>query len=296
MLCPYVEPYTYTIGSPQQPISHSQIISIAQANPGSLWFIGNEMDRRDWNGGGQDEMLPALYATAYHDLYHLIKDVDPSAQIAIGGVIQPTPCRLAYLDVVWETYATLYGDHMPVDVWNIHNMILPEDQSWGAEMPPGVGVEDCEPTGYSIQDADDIEIFKQHIRGFRHWMRDKGEQDKPLIVSEYSVLHPVRDGFDFPRVTDYLYATFDYMTSATDSSLGDPDDDDRLVQRWAWYSLNDDGFEGYDSRHHLFGPDRKITDLGRAYGTYPWREVHLPVVYSNFGVFSSTPVRIRAIK
>ena len=27
-------------------------------NPGRLWLIGNEMDRRDRQGGGQDEMLP----------------------------------------------------------------------------------------------------------------------------------------------------------------------------------------------------------------------------------------------
>jgi hypothetical protein len=122
-------------------------------------------------------------------------------------------------------------------------------------------------------------------------MDQKGEQDKPLIISEYSVLYGDDYGFDYPRVRDYLYATFDYMTTATDPSLGYPADCNRLVQRWAWYSLNDDGFEGYPSQHHLFDPDtRQITQLGIDYGAYPdestmkssrlgvgWNHIALPV-------------------
>jgi hypothetical protein len=304
--CPYVEPYTYTL---TWPISRSAIVSAAQANPGSLWLIGNEMDRYDWGvrhplkpgeylvePGGQDEMLPEVYAQAYHEFYHLIKSVDPTAEIAIGGVIQPTPLRLEYLDGVLAAYQSLYGTMIPVDVWNIHNMILNEVSCMvyplscqGAEVPPGSDA----PSGrqYSEQDADDIEIFKQHVRDFRQWMKDNGERDKPLIISEYSVLFGAGQGYHVDRVKDYLLATFDYMTSATDSALGYPSDGNRLVQRWVWYSLNDDSFEGSESYHHLFDPDTKqITELGVAYGTYPdasamvslpvgvgWNQIALPV-------------------
>jgi hypothetical protein len=89
--CPYVRPYTYTLTSPG---GLTEVASFARSNPGSLWLIGNEMDRRDWDAGGQDEMLPELYAHAYHELYHLIKNADPTALVAIGGVVQPTPLRL----------------------------------------------------------------------------------------------------------------------------------------------------------------------------------------------------------
>lgn len=263
--CPYVEPYTYTLKSPT---TRSAVVAIAQANPASLWLIGNEMDRRDWEGGGQDEMLPELYARAYHELYHLIKEADPQAEIAIGGVVQPTPLRLEYLDKVLAEYQTRYGSMIPVDVWNIHNMILREVKyQYGAEIPPGsdavMGVT------YTYDDADDVDIFQQQIEDFRQWMKDKGERDKPLIISEYSVLYGEAQGFDYQRVTDFMYATFDYLTTATDPDLGYPADENRLVQRWAWYSLDDASFESHETRHHLFDPVTKdIVQLGIDYGEY----------------------------
>lgn len=272
--CPYTMPYTYTLTT----TSYDDILAIAQANPGSLWLIGNEMDRRDWDGGGQDEMLPETYAVAYYELYHAIKEADPSAQIAIGGVVQPTPLRLKYLDRVLAAYESRYGSTIPVDVWNIHNMILPERASdSGADIPPGLS--ETEGRTYAIQDADNIAIFRQHILEFRQWMKEKGEREKPLIISEYSVLYPSDLGFSHPRIRRYLYATFDYLTTATDASLGCPSDGNRLVQRWAWYSLNDDDFEGRPSEHHLFDPTtRAITQLGVDYGSYPPDRVYLPLV------------------
>jgi hypothetical protein len=179
---------------------------------------------------------------------------------------------------------------IPVDVWNIHNMILREGiYQYGADIPPGNDAYWGQL--YTIQDADDIDAFQQQIRDFRQWMKDKGERDKPLVVSEYSVLYGEVDGFDYQRVKDYLYATFDYMTTATDASLGYPADDNRLVQRWAWYSLSDSSFGGQPSHHHLFDPQtHQIVQLGVDYGTYPdesamesvsvgvgWNHIALPV-------------------
>ncbi|MGC9334725.1 MAG: glycosyl hydrolase, partial [Anaerolineae bacterium] len=59
--------------------------------PGALWLIGNEPDVK-W----QDNVSPEVYAELYHDLYALLKEKDPSCQVAIGGVSQPTPLRLRY--------------------------------------------------------------------------------------------------------------------------------------------------------------------------------------------------------
>jgi hypothetical protein len=57
--------------------------------------------------------------------------------------------------------------------------------------------------------------------------------------------------------------------TATDPELGHPLDGNRLVQRWAWYSLNDKRFEGYPVRSHLFDPSSKeITSLGMAFEDY----------------------------
>jgi hypothetical protein len=237
--------------------------TIIDNNPGSLWLVGNEPDCI-WQGNS----LPSDYAVVYHELYSFIKSRDPSAQIAIGGIVQPTPLRLQYLDMVLAAYQSLYGEMMPVDVWNIHNMILREERgSWGCDIPPGIDAD--QGMLYEIQDNDDIEIFKQQIVAFRQWMKEKGERDKPLIISEYGVLMPAVYGFDYARVKAFMYASFDYLTTATNGSLGYPADGNKLVQRWVWYSLNDDDFEGWPSHHHLFDPEtRQITQLGTDYANY----------------------------
>jgi len=119
-------------------------------------------------------------------------------------------------------------------------------------------------------DNDNIEIFKQQIKDFRKWMWTKGERDKPLIISEYGILMPEVWGFDYDRVKTFMIASFDYLTTATHDSWGYPPDDNKLVQRWVWYSLNDDDFEDkYPSHHHLFDPTTKqITALGLDYRNY----------------------------
>ncbi len=274
--CPYAEPYNYVVYTPA-----GFIVQTAVANPGSLWMIGNEMDRVDWSGGahgGQDEMLPEVYAVAYHDLYHLIKDADPTARVAIGGVIQPTPLRLQYLSRMWDEYLWLYGEPMPVDVWNIHNFIIREvypgyGDDWGAGIPPGLPPDS--PDAF-VPDDDcthiDMDIFDQQIRAMRQWMKDRGQQDKPLIVSEYGVLyvHPVCDEQEMESneaVQDFMISTFDYFFNSKDCDIGYPDDECRLVQRWVWYSLDDT--DKFNRHGALFNPYGKfITSTGQVYRQY----------------------------
>jgi hypothetical protein len=268
-------------------------------------LIGNEMDRYDWGvrapdwdpsepeyevpPGGQDEMLPAVYAQAYHEFYHLIKGADPTARIAIGGVVQPTPLRRLYLEAVLDAYQDRYGEPMPVDVWNVHNMILQEKVgSWGADIPPGIDAQ--EGALYSLDDHDSMAVFARHIREFRAWMEERGEREKPLIISEYGILMPQDYGFPCGSVSAFMQATFSYFLYTTDDALGYPADDNRLVQRWVWYSLDDAGFEGQPSCSHLFDPEsREIQDLGRAFGFYierlltPYTDSFLPFAARDAG-------------
>ena len=110
------------------------LLQAVDANPGAVWLIGNEPDVK-W----QDDVTPEVYAQAYHDIYTLLKERDPTCQVAIGGVSQPTPLRMRYLDRILETYQRRYGQPMPVDVWNVHNFILREERdSWGVDIPPGL--------------------------------------------------------------------------------------------------------------------------------------------------------------
>ena len=247
----------------------SQLVDIIQRNPGSLWLIGNEPD-----SPYQDNQTPEQYVEKYHELYYLIKSVDPTALIAIGGVIQATPLRLQYLDMIWDLYRERYGEEMPVDVWNVHNFILreaskdcPAGGAWGAFIPPGIS----EPCGklYSLNDHDNMAIFQQQIRTFRAWMKAKGQQNKPLIVSEYGILFPEELGFTTERVRTFMLATFDFFLNARDPDLGYPADDYRLVQQWAWFSLDYTSFEWGTTRSALYDPEQgTLTPLGEAFAEY----------------------------
>ncbi len=237
------------------------LAAIAQANPGSLWLIGNEPDVK-W----QDNAEPAPYARLYHEAYTAIKTADPTAQIAIGGVAQPTPLRLRYLDQVLAAYQEQFGTEMPVDVWNVHNFILREERgAWGVDIPPGMP--DERGMLYGIEDSDDLEIFQQQIVDFRQWMTRHGYQDRPLIVSEYGILMPEDYGFPPEKVVACLRGTFDFFLTATDSALGYPDDDYRLVQRWCWYSL--DAPEHLYPTGNLFDPlTGQMTAVGAGWAEY----------------------------
>lgn len=209
------------------------IAAIARANPGSLWLIGNEPDVK-W----QDSVEPAVYARLYHEAYWAIKGADPTAQVAIGGVAQPTPLRLRYLDMVLEAYRAQFGAEMPVDVWNVHNFLLREERgSWGVDIPPGLP--DRRGVLYEVDDSGNLEAFRRQIWDFRRWMATRGFRGRPLIVSEYGIPMPEDYGFPPERVVAFLRATFEFFLTAADPALGDPTDGGRLVQRWCWYSLDD---------------------------------------------------------
>ena len=239
------------------------IRAAAESNPGSIWVIGNEPDVV-W----QDNVEPERYAEIYHELYLLLKESDPSCSIAIGGVSQPTPLRLEYLDRVLSAYEEQFGEPIKVDIWNIHGFILREEAgSWGVGIPPGFNDE----AGilYEIQDHDDLRAFQDHVLAFRRWMAERGQRDRPLVVSEYGIVMPWDYGFETERVQEFMVATFDYFLTAADPEVGYPEDENRLVQWWAWYSLADTVYP----TGNLFDPStRAPTPLGEAFATYspPW--------------------------
>lgn len=233
------------------------------ANPGRLWLVGNEVDRVFW----QDDIMPDIYAVAYHDIYHFIKDRDPSALVAISGLVQVTPGRLQYLDIVWDSYLEKYGVPMPVDVWNMHVYILPEKRADGTGSSAAIAL-GTDPAiailesgnnpalcplenVYCYAEHDDPDIFLQQIRAMRQWMKNHGLQDKPLILSEFSLLYPYDGGtpcflmdefggcFTPSRVIDYLQDTVDILETETDPALGYPQDNYRLVQQWLWFAMHD---------------------------------------------------------
>ena len=118
-------------------------------------------------------------------------------------------------------------------------------------------------------------IFDQQIRAFRAWMKTRGQQNKPLIVSEYGVIYGfIAQADTAPEVQDFMIKTFDYFLNTQDCSLGYTADQCRLVQRWAWYSFNDNGqSNGFNPFANLFDPlTFQITSTGARFREYSLTE------------------------
>ena len=213
---------------------------IVQTNPGRVWLIGNEPDRPY----SQDDVMPDMYAQIYHDAYWFIKGIDPTGKVANGAVVQPTPLRLQYLDMVLNAYRAKYGTSMPVDVWNVHLYIIPENyRAPGADIPPGITA--TSGMQYTPYDHLDINVFSGLMVSLRTWMKSHGYQNTPLIVTEYGALYPLwylsgSFGLTQNDIDDYLHDAINYATNHSDPALGYPPDGYRLVQQAALYSLDDD--------------------------------------------------------
>lgn len=270
----YLSWYTESLPPPLQGVQFWQMVNITDAgpvqsiamikeviaaNPGAVWIVGNEPDVV-W----QDNVTAERYAEIYHAVYSMIKQKDPTAQIAIAGVAQPTTMRLSYLDKVLDTYQALYNEPLPVDIWTIHAFILREEaDSWGVGIPPGL--DELEGELYEIVDHNNIAVFGQNLIAFRAWMAERGYADRPLAVTEFGILHPSDYGFPPDVVADFMVGAFDFFMVATNDT-GYPADDYRLVQWWFWYSAYDGGDF---PTGNLYDPESdELTFAGEVYSAY----------------------------
>ena len=247
------------------------------AQPGADWIIGNEPDRRYY----QNDLVPRAYARAFHDVAQQIRAKDPTARLFAGAIVQPTPLRLQYLDLVLANYRELYGTALPADGWAIHNFILNERSCshyndpyicWGADIPPGISATDGLVIELDeLQKTADVNFFKEQVVRFRQWMADNGYRNLPLYVSEYGILMPEDRGFPPALVNQYMNDTFDYLLSTTSDELGYAADDNRLVQRFAWYSTLDPSFNGSlfeSTTNNPLSPPFRRTVIGDNYAAY----------------------------
>jgi hypothetical protein len=189
----------------------------------------------------------------------------------------------------------LFGTAIPVDVWNLHLYVLPEVDPAGQPngianvalgTNPALGRRESGGNAalcplaevYCIAEHDDLDVFMEQIITMRSWMKEHGQQYKPLILSEFSILYPyvVSNGncwvqdengscFTQQRVTDFLAGTFNYLYNAADPELGYPEDGYRLVQQSLWFSVNNDNGVGYVSN---LVNDNALSQPGQAFASY----------------------------
>ena len=245
---------------------------VAQAGRGTIWLVGNEPECIY-----QGNRTPEEYAAIYHDCYAFLKEHDPTAQVAIGGVVQPTPLRLQWLDRALDHYQAAYGRPMPVDIWNLHIQLLQEFRGRsGADIPVGLDADEGVRTPW--WENANVALFIDYVWAFRRWLAERGQRQRPLILSEYGVLMPSAwfDALGGPsgdqRVCTFMTETFDFLRTAADPDLGYSPDGNRLVQRWLWFSLDspnrsqslEAGYNGSlcDNQTH------QITVFGQHYEAY----------------------------
>ena len=203
----------------------------ARDHPGSMWIIGNEPDVI-W----QDNTTPERVAELYWELYHAIKEIDATAKVGVGAVGMVSPLRIAYLERMLAAYHELTGEPLPADFWTVHVYVLREERgSWGVEIPPGFT--ENEGQLWEVADHDRIDVFNTQIRLFRTWMEANGYRDLPLVLTEFGILMPEDYGFPPERVLAYMLGTLDSLLTTRDGKTGYPQDGNRLVQQWAWFSL-----------------------------------------------------------
>jgi len=225
------------------------------SSPGSVWVIGNEQDT---TYGGQDNLLAAVYAQRFLELSAIIRTNDPSALIGFAPIVQPSPVRIYYLElVIAEMNRLLQGTGITIsdtfDLWTIHSFLLREANGigeWGTGLPQGITLEmldgDHQPLLLDIRnDTHSISLFSELIINFRQWIHNKGLGDKPLWITEYGSLMPFYLVPESETVA-YMLETFNFLLSYKDPNIGFGADENRLVQKWYWYSLNGDIFPKED--------------------------------------------------
>ncbi len=92
------------------------------------------------------------------------------------------------------------------------------------------------------------------------------ERAKPLWITEYGSLFPTTLGVSELVSAQYMEQTFNFLLGAKDPTYGNPNDNNLLVQKWMWYSLNDyvTNFGGslYDPLTH------RLTEVGSHFINY----------------------------
>lgn len=123
---------------------------------------------------------------------------------------------------------------------------------------------------YSVDSYLDIDAIMAQLRMFRRWMLDHGQNDKPLIISEFGVLIGENAGIGYSETRRFMLTSFDtFMNHAVDAELGYPADGNRLLQEWFWYILAGDHFDGARIYSALYdATTRRILPLGEEFARY----------------------------
>jgi len=223
----------------------------------SVWQIGNRPGwdsycsmGTNWNANDVNYYLDA-YTTCRAQVKEQAANRNCNFKVMTGAVVLGNPQRSnwSFLKRVMQTYYQKTGRPLPVDAFNVQIFI-----------PSTV--------------TDSKAFIRDQITAFREWMSavplggsaTGNYRESELWITALGISN---SDIDPTLAVDHLRQTVGWLTGSTpgdnvSSTLGMPADDNRLVQCWAWYALND-----YRNASHrgsnLFMSDLSISLLGQAY-------------------------------
>jgi len=209
--------------------------------------------------------LADTYARAYHEWSVQIKQADPSYRIMLGAIVpnwvDPSGWdTAAFLRRVFDSYENIYKSPLPVDIFNLRLY-------------------------FTGQEAN-LEHLKSAVIQMRQLMSQArhGEtyRDAELWLTGY--------GFDDATISktyarDMLVQWTDWLCGYADADIFSPQfglasDEYRLVQRWAWFPVDDS--RAVFTATRLFDQNGELTLVGEKYAGYTRRPVPEPASASIF--------------
>ena len=212
---------------------------------GLRWTIGNEInfdDGRTWQE----------YADQFVGWRDCIKALNPTFEVGTGALVQLNMRTRN----IGEFVCVSYDDPESAETY-FKNYINKIKTDYGnAKLPEFVvmhGYTPCDPsntnpTAGSSPNWVSIDLFKQSVLEHRKVMKEVGLEDRDLIMKEFGPLNQAFYDAQGQLITDpeildqklqdYMQQSVDYLATTTNSTYGNPNDENRLVQKWAWYVMN----------------------------------------------------------
>ena len=163
----------------------------------TVFFVGNET----WTEGTKTDTV-GNYLQAYYDCYQTIKNINPNYKVAIAAMRS----------------ASDYAFYSDFRYWYLHYH----------KTPPPIDA-------YRINIySGNVTFFDAQVRQVRQKMKDWGDQDKDLIITE-SCARYSDNAQTLPQILDYITGS-----ASVDKNLGKASDGYKMVQKFGWFSLNSD--------------------------------------------------------
>ncbi len=205
---------------------------------GMMWTVGNEI-------GWDDGRSAATYAREFSAWRTCLKSIDPTFKVGTGAIIQPT-LRLPFnnKDIVCvnkeypvkDTGLTDANGYQSGTNYFIAFIKALRDQY--NNLPDFVvnhGYTPCNNASYATTNWKSSGLFEASIVEQRRVMKLLGLQNIDLIIKEFAPLPYT----DYTSIQTYMSQTVDFLVNRNkNTDLGQPEDNYRMVQRWAWFNLN----------------------------------------------------------